>query len=676
VALADTAKLVVALGLDDKGFSGGLRSANRSLGTFQSGLGQTGKGIGQLGAGVGRVATSLIKLGAAGVVAVGGFLALNLKAGVAQVKLLEQATAQTEAVLKSTAGVAGETAASIRDLSLKYEDLNATIDDKVIQSGENLLLTFTNIHKEAFEPALKAALDMNQAMGGGEEGLQSTIIRLGKALQDPVRGFTALRRVGVNLTQEQQRQIKTLVAQNDLYGAQQIILKELAIEFGGSFARAGDTAAARTERLHDRVEDLQRVFAGPFANVLDRITGKLGDFLGEAGTVDAVTRLGSGIAGLFTDATIDRGIGILRTGLELLSPANLAKIGEGVKGAFEFVKSIDFETIGKGLQITAGIAKTAIDAFLSLPPEVQSIAIAALAANKLSGGLLASGIGNVAGGLLRLALGSLKTITAANVTVVGANVAGGIPGAPAAGAPAAAGGASLLQKVFLTGIAAEAGFLLGSAVSNALVDAGVAGIKPAKEREQQKLADTINSGDVERIVAGIDSIDENLKPTLLDMGLSLKDSGAAIALALDIGGVKSQLEHDRQVLLDQLTQMGLTRAEAEKIVAAQQAATAKYGQTAVQQIAAVNALKLPLGLGNVIAAQIRDEGAQTVAAQQGIAQNLGRWGGKLDVIAAKDFSPIIKVNTVVTVTNSAAQIVQSIRRYTESTKGDLLLGIL
>jgi hypothetical protein len=71
----------------------------------------------------------------------------------------------------------------------------------------------------------------------------------------------------------------------------------------------------------------------------------------------------------------------------------------------------------------------AVDAFMALPPGLQSVVVAALAVNKLGGGIVSSGIKD----LLGLALGSLKTITAANVTVVGANVVGG-------GVPGAAGG--------------------------------------------------------------------------------------------------------------------------------------------------------------------------------------------------------------------------------------------
>jgi hypothetical protein len=703
LALADTAKLVAALELDSSNFNRGFASANRSLSNFSGGLTQTGRGIGQLGAGVGRVATSLLKLGVAGAAAVGGFVALNLRAGIEQVKLLELATTQTNAVLASTKGVAGQTAESIRRLAEKYEDLNATIDDKVIQSGENLLLTFLNIRKEAFEPALQAALNMNQALGGGEEGLQGNIIRLGKALNDPIRGITALRRVGVAFSDAQVKQIKQLVAENNLFGAQQIILAELTKEFGGSFAAAGNTAAGRMAHLHDTVQDLQRSFAGPFASVLDRIVGKLGTFLGEASTTDAVTRLGSAVAGLFTDEAIDRGINLLREGLGLLSPGNLARIGEGISGVFSFVKSIDFGTIASGLKITASIAKTAIDAFLSLPPEVQSIAIAALAANKLSGGLIGSGLGNVAGGLLRLALGSLKTITAGNVTVVGANVTGGgVPGV--GGAPAAGGGTLATAAKFILGPAAAV--IIGSEIAAAI---NAPTIKPAQTFETGVVNAKVDSKDLDTLTSAINGISDQqntsdilaqmtlvasnipfigdalgkVGPELEQQRLAIekqradllnalppKDALAAIDKTLqglrtdDSAGAREQvteLTKQRAVIEQKLAVLSLTVSRSA--AAADSHATTAIAQGAARTVAAVNLQRIAVldaaaaerGHNNALLA------AQALATQQAAlttqhvanAERLTQQSVGLESqIAAKNFSPSVRVTAVTNLTVS------------------------
>ena len=106
----------------------------------------------------------------------------------------EKVMAQTEAVITSTKGAAGLTAKAIGNLASKYQ-LLSTYSDEVIQGSENILLTFTNISKNVFPEATQAVLDMATAMG---QDLKDTAIQVGKALQDPILGVTALRRVGVN----------------------------------------------------------------------------------------------------------------------------------------------------------------------------------------------------------------------------------------------------------------------------------------------------------------------------------------------------------------------------------------------------------------------------------------------------------------------------------------------
>src|SRR3990172_4264408 len=124
---------------------------------------------------------------------------------------------QTEAVIKSTGGAAGLTAEEIEKLA-GAESRLTSIDDEVIQSGQNMLLTFTNIGGEVFPRATRAMQDMAVAFAQGDTSaidLQGTAIQLGKALQDPERGLLALRRVGVNFTESQKDTIKQMMAMND-----------------------------------------------------------------------------------------------------------------------------------------------------------------------------------------------------------------------------------------------------------------------------------------------------------------------------------------------------------------------------------------------------------------------------------------------------------------------------
>ena len=62
-------------------------------------------------------------------------------------------------------------------------------------------MTFTKIGQDIFPDATRIVLDMSQALG---QDLKSSAVQVGKALQDPILGVSALRRVGVNFSDSQQ----------------------------------------------------------------------------------------------------------------------------------------------------------------------------------------------------------------------------------------------------------------------------------------------------------------------------------------------------------------------------------------------------------------------------------------------------------------------------------------
>ena len=115
---------------------------------------------------------------------------------------------------------------------------------------ENLLLTFTNIGKNVFPSALKAVNDMSQALG---QDTKSSAIQLGKALNDPINGVTALKRVGVTFNDAQKEQISTMVKAGNVAGAQSVILQELQKEFGNSAISAGSTFGGQLTILKNQV---------------------------------------------------------------------------------------------------------------------------------------------------------------------------------------------------------------------------------------------------------------------------------------------------------------------------------------------------------------------------------------------------------------------------------------
>jgi hypothetical protein len=475
VALRDTARLVASLELEDK-FSRPADRIDASAGKLEGRFSKLGTGAGKIGGGMAHAAGTIAKVGAvAGAVAVGGGIALLTKAFTAgndALQELSQIQAQSAQVIRTTGGAAGQTAADIRKLAEETENLT-TFDDKAVQGAENMLLTFTGIGPKAFRPALQAVTDLNAAMGGGDQGLQGVAIQVGKALNDPIKGVNALSRVGVSFTAQQIKQIKTLQDHNKTLDAQKIILAELNKEFGGQGKVFGSGPAAEARRLADAEEDLSRSFAEKLAPAVSNVRRALTGALANPGVIAGIGRIGDAIAGVFTADRVTGGITKLTDAFTtLFSQQNLSRASGVFEGAFSALKTVDFGAIAGGLKITADATKGVVDAFLSLPPDLQKIAVAALAANKLTGGLVTSGIADVVKGIAGLALGGLKTITAGSVTVVGASVAGsGVPGVPSPGGGSTLGKlASVVQNVAIVGITAEVAALLSPAVNQAGVD--------------------------------------------------------------------------------------------------------------------------------------------------------------------------------------------------------------
>jgi hypothetical protein len=247
-------------------------------------LTQSQTGISRFGA---VAQTAMLAAGAAIV----GFAVSSIKAFSEQ----EQVMAQTEAVLKSTGGAANLTAEDITNLASRLRELTS-IDDEAIQASSNLLLTFREVRNEVgkgndiFNQAQGAILDMATALNQGaipsSEELKSATLALGKALNDPITGMTALRRVGVSFNESQRETIQSLVESGDLMGAQKVILRELTKEFGGAAEAAGDTFAGKLQELKNTFEDLQET-VGSFAveTLTDFLKGleQIGGFLNLTG---------------------------------------------------------------------------------------------------------------------------------------------------------------------------------------------------------------------------------------------------------------------------------------------------------------------------------------------------------------------------------------------------------
>lgn len=176
--------------------------------------------------------------------------------------------AQTVAVIESTGSKAGVTAKQVIDLGNSLEQVTLFGND-VTQTGENMLLTFTNIGANIFPQVTETMLDMSQAMG---QDTKTSALLLGKALNDPIKGMSALTRVGVDFTDGQKAAIKSLQESGDLEGAQAVILKELQNEYGGAARAAGSTFGGQLAILKNNLRDMTRDIAARLLPALVAVT--------------------------------------------------------------------------------------------------------------------------------------------------------------------------------------------------------------------------------------------------------------------------------------------------------------------------------------------------------------------------------------------------------------------
>lgn len=220
-----------------------------------------------------------------------GALAASFGAVVAASARQEAAIRQVEQRLLSTGNAAGKTSEGLQKLATELQR-TTTFGDEAVLEMQSILLTFTNIRGEIFDRTLPAILDLSTAMGSD---LKSSALQLGKALNDPVKGVSALAESGIQFTDTQKKIINELVATGDTAAAQTIILKELETQFGGAATAAADTFGGALKQVQNAFGDLLENPEGLKANK-DALKD-LAEFLQDPETIKA--------AGEFTSALIN-----------------------------------------------------------------------------------------------------------------------------------------------------------------------------------------------------------------------------------------------------------------------------------------------------------------------------------------------------------------------------------
>ena len=140
--------------------------------------------------------------------------------------------------------------------------------------GFALLTSFRAIGQDSFERVSTAAADMAATT---KQDVNSSLLQLAKALENPVQGMSALSRSGTTFTQVQKDIVKGLVESNKTLEAQSYILDLVEEQYKGNARAAAVGLAGAQDTLSEAVRDFNEVVGeislGPAIAATNALTG-------------------------------------------------------------------------------------------------------------------------------------------------------------------------------------------------------------------------------------------------------------------------------------------------------------------------------------------------------------------------------------------------------------------
>lgn len=357
-------------------------------------IGKVDKSVAALGKrSLGNLANNMRTIG----VVAGGVLATQVYAGIRSLEELETATTSVQGAIDQMGQSGQVNAQQVATWADQIEaSIGAAFDDKAITAATATLIRYGKVAPANLQQAMTVMTDLAAKTGD----VESASTMLAKALADPAKAAGKLARQGVILTKAQQDQIKAMVEANDLIGAQNYLLDELARTTTGAAAASQGPFKRSMSVLRDVIEDAQRALAIGFLPVLERVAKWLSTELAKPAVMAQIRSLGEGLARAFED---------------ILSIA----------------QRIPWDSVASAMKLAGQGAKFILDAFTSMPPWVQTAVLTGWGLNKLSGGgltgLFKIGLDKAMGGL------GLRGATPANPVFtkevgVGGGGPGGVPG--------------------------------------------------------------------------------------------------------------------------------------------------------------------------------------------------------------------------------------------------------
>ena len=420
--------------------------------------------------------------------------------------------------VEDMSGAMGSLNAIVGAGNMRMQDLTDAMGTGVLSTAKNYGVTLQSVGAALADmtdqgiPAVDAATRLNSAMRlmaappskaiserksiGLSQTALATDMRGPGGIDAAVLDLKAhLDKSGLSLTQQaaliaaafggkQSGAILTLIGNVDLLGQKVDAVNQGAGQFGAAWEATGLTVAQQQAKLSASISSLKIQLGTELLPVEERVVGGLAAIAGSPAVQQGIVDLGKALNSLFSEENI----------------GSAEKFVEGVIPAIEEFARSALPPFIAGLKVAGQITKEAFDLFNSLPAPLKAAIIGGLAVNKLSGGLIGSGVldiikataggaagGSGAGGGV---VGGLLGVQKVFVVNMGA---GGMGGAlPGLGGEAAAGGEAAVGGEAAAGAAGGIGLGTVALAATAVVSTAVAAYMTKQFADQtgQQQADT------------------------------------------------------------------------------------------------------------------------------------------------------------------------------------------
>jgi len=383
--MAEIRTLKLNLLADVSDFSKGMESTQKKLQNFGRKVDQAFKKTALIAGALGAAAFKFIQAGEASATANARILQIN-----------------------ESMGLFGDQAKSVTDRLVKLAEataLNTGVDQNAIKLTQAKLLTFKELAQTAdvmggaFDRATMAAVDM-AAAGFGEA--ESNAVQLGKALNDPIKGITALTRSGITFTEEQKALIKSLVESGKTLEAQDMILAAIEKQVGGTAeatANASDKMRVGFKLVSEQIGmALLPIFEELVAFLQTSVIPRMQGFADWASRNTELIKflaiaLVSVVATLGTLSLVIKAVNIAMTTFSAI-----VKIATGIQAAFNLVLSLN--PIGLVVLAVAALAAGFVLAYKKIEPFRNLIDSIVQSVKDLGNAIKNSPVGSAVSGLI------------------------------------------------------------------------------------------------------------------------------------------------------------------------------------------------------------------------------------------------------------------------------------